>query len=140
MVFQSEQGRRLMELNSPGAAGRNKTLRVDQFLDEEIPLPTVDAQKAIVSAVRDEERRLADSAAKSRQAVQHLKELRTATIAAAVTGKLDVREAAAGLPEVDPLAAEGDSVAGVDHEAGSERTVWRHAAEEGGPSVDVADA
>ena len=139
MVFQSEQGRRLMELNSPGAAGRNKTLRVDQFLDEEVPLPTVDAQKAIVSAVRDEERRLADSAAKSRQAVQHLKELRTATIAAAVTGKLDVREAAAGLPEVDPLAVEGDSVDGVDHETGSEPTGWRHAVEEGGPLADVAD-
>ena len=140
MVFQSEQGRRLMELNSPGAAGRNKTLRVDQFLDEEVPLPTVDVQKAIVSAVRDEERRLADSAAKSRQAVQHLKEFRTATIAAAVTGKLDIREAAAGLPEVDPLAAEGDSVDGVDHEAGSERGGRRHAVEEGGPLVDVADA
>ena len=140
MVFQSEQGRRLMELNSPGAAGRNKTLRVDQFLDEEVPLPTVDAQKAIVTAVRDEERRLADSAAKSRQAVQHLKEFRTATIAAAVTGKLDVREAAAGLPEVDPLAAEGDSVDGVDHEAGSEHTVWRHTVEEGNPLADVAEA
>ena len=140
MVFQSEQGRRLMELNSPGAAGRNKTLRVDQFLDEEVPLPTVDSQKAIVAAVRDEERRLADSAAKSRQAVQHLKEFRTATIAAAVTGKLDVREAAAGLPEVDPLAAEGDSVDGVDHEAGSERTCWRHTVEEDGPLADVSDA
>ena len=140
MVFQSEQGRRLMELNAPGAAGRNKTLRVGQFLDEEVPLPTVDVQKAIVSAVRDEERRLADLAAKSRQTVRHLKELRTATIAVAVTGKLDVRAAAAGLPEVDPLTAEGDSVDGVDHEAGSERMDWRQAVEEGGPLAGVVDA
>ena len=46
MVFQSEQGRRLLEVHSPGAAGRNKTLRIGQFLDEEIPLPTLDGQRA----------------------------------------------------------------------------------------------
>ena len=37
-----------------------------------------------------------------------LREYRTRLIADVVTGKLDVREAAAGLPEVDPLAAEDD--------------------------------
>ena len=47
MVLQSEQGRRLMEVNSPGAAGRNKTLRIGQFLDEEIPLPALDEQRMI---------------------------------------------------------------------------------------------
>ena len=37
-----------------------------------------------------------------------LREYRTRLIADVVTGKLDVREAAAGLPKVDPLAAEDD--------------------------------
>ena len=37
-----------------------------------------------------------------------LHEYRTRLIADVVTGKLDVREAAAALPEVDPLAAEDD--------------------------------
>ena len=35
-----------------------------------------------------------------------LQEYRTRLIADVVTGKLDVREAAAALPEADPLAAE----------------------------------
>ena len=140
MIFQSEQGRRLMELNSPGAAGRNKTLRVDQFLDEAVPLPTVDVQKAIVSAVRDEERRLADSAAKSRQAVQHLKDLRTATIAAAVTGKLDVREAAARLANADQITVEDDLDDGLDKEAGTVATGRLRGVAENRPWEDVSDA
>ena len=38
--------------------------------------------------------------------VTRLTEYRTRLVADVVTGKLDVREAAAALPEVDPLAAE----------------------------------
>ena len=41
--------------------------------------------------------------------VRLLQEYRTRLIADVVTGKLDVREAAAGLPEVDPLAGEDDA-------------------------------
>ena len=37
-----------------------------------------------------------------------LREYRTRLIADVVTGKLDVREAAAALPEVDPLADDDD--------------------------------
>ena len=106
MVFQSEQGRRLMEINSPGAAGRNKTLRIDRFLVEEIPLPPINSQKAIVAAFRSEERRLADSITKTRQVVHSLEEFRAALILAVVTGKLDVRDAAACLPEMDAVAGE----------------------------------
>ena len=39
-----------------------------------------------------------------------LREYRTRLIADVVTGKLDVREAAARLPEVDPLADEFDAL------------------------------
>lgn len=94
MVFQCDQGRRLLEVNSPGAAGRNKTLRIGQLLDEEIPLPSVEAQRAAVAAFREEERRVAALLADVRQAVDHLREFRTALISAAVTGKIDVRETA----------------------------------------------
>ena len=93
MVLQSDQGRRLMEVNSPGAAGRNKTLRIGQFLDEELPLPDIEEQRAVVSAFREEERRLFALAVTVRQAIDHLKELRIALISAAVTGKIDLREA-----------------------------------------------
>ncbi len=93
MVLKSDQGRALMELNSPGAAGRNKTLRIGQFLDEEIPLPSIEHQRAIVAAFSEQERRLSALAARIHQAIELLKEYRTALISAAVTGKIDVRGA-----------------------------------------------
>ena len=95
MVLQSDQGRRLMEVNSPGAAGRNKTLRIGQFLDEELPLPNRETQEAIVATFREKEQRLAALAAKIRLAIDLLTEYRTALISAAVTGKIDVRKEAA---------------------------------------------
>jgi restriction endonuclease S subunit len=92
MIFQVEQGRWLMEANSPGAAGRNKTIRLNQFLDEEIPLPPLSVQREIVLRVREQERSLSDLRGKLDVAISHLNELRTALISAAVTGKIDVRE------------------------------------------------
>ena len=138
MVFQSEQGRRLLEVNSPGAAGRNKTLRIGPFLDEEIPLPTLDEQRAIVAAFRDRERQLADCVVGTRQAATGLEEYRARLIADVVTGKLDVRGAAAGLPEVVPIGVEGkaDDVQG---DVGSERVGWRNGAEVAGAEPDVDD-
>ena len=44
----------------------------------------------------------------SRQQIDFLNEYRTRLIADVVTGKLDVREAAAALPEVDPFEAEDE--------------------------------
>ena len=119
MVFQSEQGRRLMEVNSPGAAGRNKTLRINQLLDEEIPLPALGEQQRIVAAFRDEEQRLTECATKIRQATDQLKEFRSRLIADVVTGKLDVRAAAAELPEADPATTVGDASDEVDSQAGA---------------------
>ena len=93
MVLQSDQGRRLMEVNSPGAAGRNKTLRIGQFLEEEVPLPSIETQQEIVAGFREKEGQLAAIATKTRRALDYLKEFRTALISAAVTGKIDVRKA-----------------------------------------------
>ena len=42
----------------------------------------------------------------TKRQIETIREYRTRLIADVVTGKLDVREAAAGLPEVDPLAEE----------------------------------
>ena len=47
---------------------------------------------------------MAGAIAGARREVALLREYRTRLIADVVTGKLDVRDAAAGLPEVDPLA------------------------------------
>ena len=92
MVLQIEQGRWLMEVNSPGAAGRNKTIRLNQFLDEEIPLPPLSIQRELVCKVREEEKRLAALKGRLDEAINRLKDLRAALVSAAVTGKIDVRE------------------------------------------------
>ena len=92
MVLQSEHGRVLMGLNSPGAAGRNRTIRIGQLLDEEVPLPPLNEQQDIVAAFRMTEQRLQSLAAKVGEAIDLLKELGTALISAAVTGRINVRE------------------------------------------------
>jgi type I restriction enzyme S subunit len=94
MVFQIDQGRWLMEVNSPGAAGRNKTIRLNRFLDEEVPLPPSKIQRELVCRVREEENRITALKDRLNDIINSLKELRTALISAAVTGKIDVREEA----------------------------------------------
>ncbi len=94
MLLQSEHGRALMGLNSPGAAGRNRTLRIASFLDEDIPLPPLDEQKLIVAVFRGNEQRLQSLATKVSAAIELLKEFRAALISAAITGRIDVREEA----------------------------------------------
>ena len=92
MILQSEHGRALMALNSPGAAGRNRTIRIDAFLDENVPLPPLKEQKEIVATFRSSEERLQSLSARVQEAIECLKELRMALISAAVTGRIDVRE------------------------------------------------
>ena len=94
MFLQSEHGRGLMGLNSPGAAGRNRTIRIDSFLEEEVPLPLLEEQREIVATFRSNERLLQSLSGKVREAMEHQRELRTALISAAVTGRIDVREEA----------------------------------------------
>ena len=84
-----------MALHSPGAAGRNKTIRLREFLDEEIPLPPLEEQRRILRLLREQEDELHVLARKAGELVEHLKEFRSALISAAVTGKIDVREEAA---------------------------------------------
>jgi type I restriction enzyme S subunit len=55
------------------------------------PLPSLDEQDQIVAVIRKETARIDALMAKVREAIERLKELRTALISAAVTGKIDVR-------------------------------------------------
>ena len=105
-----------------------------------ILLPPRHEQEAAVRWIDGKLSALAKVSDRTKREIERVHEYRTRLIADVVTGKLDVREAAAGLPEVDPLAVEGDSVDGVDHETGSEPTGWRLTVEEGGPLADVTDA
>ena len=100
--LQTDWGQLLLDYHSRGAAGRNRPLNARTLMKEKISLPTLQSQRAIVTMLKHEN--------ELRRQIKELTELlnkyRTRLIADVVTGKLDVREAAATLPKVDPLAEE----------------------------------
>ena len=80
----------------------------DRFLDTVVFLPPLPAQTGILEFF---ERVVAGGNGaidRTNHQIELLREYHTRLIADAVTGKLNVREAAAALPEVDPLADEDD--------------------------------
>lgn len=70
-------------------------LTVGNLKDMTVPVPTSREQTAIVAFLDRETARIDTLVTRVRQAIEHLKELRSAVISAAVTGKIDVREAVA---------------------------------------------
>ncbi len=73
-----------------------------------IPLPSLPEQRAIARFLDTANRRIRRYISATQRQIALLKEYRTRLIADVVTGKLDVREAAADLPETDPLATNRD--------------------------------
>ena len=70
-----------------------RAVRMDQWRSVELPLPPISEQRSIASYLDRETGNLDALVAKVREAIDRLKELRVALISAAVTGKIDVREA-----------------------------------------------
>ena len=95
--FQTDWGQLLLDHNSRGAAGRNRPLNARSLMKEEITIPPISSQLRIAEMMRLEshDRQLV------RRTEKLLREYRTRLIADVVTGKLDVREAAAELPSRD---------------------------------------
>ena len=95
--FQTDWGQLLLDHHSRGAAGRNRPLNARTLLKEKILLPRPRQQSDIVEMLQREKF--------VRQQAEDLKRLlseyRTRLIADVVTGKFDVRKAAAELPEDD---------------------------------------
>ena len=71
--------------------------------------PPFSEQLKLVKAINDQTRVLELAVTRAESEISLLREYRTRLIADVVTGKLDVRGAAAGLREVDPLADEFDA-------------------------------
>lgn len=76
-------------------ASTNKT-KIGQF---EVLLPKTDEQTRILTAFNEETRPVNTAISRLEREIELLREYRTRLVADAVTGKLDVREAAARLPE-----------------------------------------
>ena len=74
-----------------GAAGQQR-VSADFVADYQVSLPPLDEQAAIAAFLDRETARLDNFVAKVHDAIKLLKELKTALISAAVTGKIDVRE------------------------------------------------
>ncbi len=74
-------------------------LTQDRLMSIAIAVPPRDEQYRIISAATAETAPLSTTTDHARREISLLREYRTRLIADVVTGKLDVREAAAGLPE-----------------------------------------
>ena len=97
-------------------------LTKDRLLSIALAVPSPPEQDSIIKAATDATSEHDAVLVRARQEIGFLNEYRTRLIADVVTGKLDVREAAADLPEVDPADIEDildiDDVA--EHELGLE--------------------
>lgn len=99
-----------------GAAGQQRV--PSSFIaNYPCPIPSLPEQTAIVAYLDKVNSDISDAVFRARRQIDFLREYRTRLIADVVTGKLDVREAAAALPEVDPLAADDELDEPIDADA-----------------------
>ena len=84
----------------------NQDLGLGRMKDIVLPIPPLSDQSDIIDHAVAVEKEFGRGIQAASREIDLLGEYRTRLIADVVTGKLDVREAAAALPEVDPLAAE----------------------------------
>ena len=83
-------------------------LNFKNFSGVDVPFPPIDEQWRIARGLDDATTGVASAIERSRREIELLRECRTRLIADVVTGKLDVRAAAAALHEVDSLESDED--------------------------------
>jgi type I restriction enzyme S subunit len=98
-VLKSSACRRELRIRAKGLVEGFWRLYTDDFYDIRLPLPPVAEQNAIMKAVLEETLTLTTAIARFEREITLLREYRTRLTADVVTGKLDVRAAAAQLPE-----------------------------------------
>jgi type I restriction enzyme S subunit len=99
LAMNSSYYRRQVEQAISGAEGMANNLPLSSLRDFSLAIPPLNEAKAIACSI---EKRLAGTnvaIVSNEQEIALLREYRTRLIADVVTGKLDVRELAAGLPE-----------------------------------------
>ena len=87
-------------------AGKSAVPGVDRkdLFQISVPLPPVEEQQEISGCIDSAMHKLSVVISQEQREIDLLREYRTRLIADVVTGKLDVREAAVAVAEVDPLA------------------------------------
>lgn len=105
-LLRSDFGAMLLDQHSRGAAGRNRPLNLRTLLKEPVPVPPFEAQLSVDELLAAN----GPLQAQAKQQINLLHEYRTRLIADVVTGKLDVREATARLPEETDAAEPPDEI------------------------------
>ena len=98
-LLRTEAYRANYAIRSTGITSSRLRLYPESFLDIPILCPTVTEQNAIVEHLNKATADIDAAIDRARRQIEFLREYRTRLIADVVTGKLDVREAAANLPE-----------------------------------------
>ena len=96
-----------------------QNIGADKYADLPVPVPALSEQDSLLRFLDSSGAPMDHAEQCAKVEVDRLREYRTRLIADVVTGKLDVREAAAELPDVDPLAADGDLDDTFDTDTGS---------------------
>ena len=94
---------RVMNLNQYSQSAAQPGLAVERIRNLCAPVPPIDEQEALVEAFKERTTPRVWSISRLEREINLLREYRTRLVADVVTGKLDVREAAAQLPEEAPL-------------------------------------
>ena len=81
-------------------------LNFGDFCRVDLPFPPIETQRRIATFLDSTTAAIATTLDRYRCQIDLLREYRTRLIAEVVTGKLDVREATASLPDIDPLGAD----------------------------------
>ncbi len=99
LLLRSTLYKKLYMVNSTGITSSRLRLYPEDFLNIRFLCPPRNEQEAIVGWLKEETKNLNNAIDRTRREIELLREYRTRLIADVVTGKLDVREAAARLPE-----------------------------------------
>ena len=99
-VLKSSACRRELRIRAKGLVEGFWRLYTDDFYDIRLPVPPFEEQKEIMSAMTVETAALTTAIARTEREIALMQEYRTRLTADLVTGKLDVREAAAKLPDL----------------------------------------
>ena len=107
----------VMNLNQYSVSAAQPGLAVERILNLPLPVPPGPEQNRIADHVGETTTDIDAAIIRAHRQIELLEEYRTRLIADVVTGKLDVREAAAGLSdEADAMAEDSLSVDGVDED------------------------
>ena len=100
-VLRSPECRIDLRIRAKGIVEGFWRLYTDDFYDIRLPVPPVEEQEKIVDAIEEVTADIKITIDHASREIKLLREYRTRLIADVVTGKLDVREAAAQLPTDD---------------------------------------